>query len=123
MAEKRFSAIFVCLKPDMAVLRRECIAAGKGRWYAGSIKEEWIMKDGKWVPWRVIAAIIGVLAIAYLWATKDVAGIYSAMPGEALVPYIVTNMSVTLAKVGLMAFAIWVVKRGAALISRKKEPR
>ena len=81
------------------------------------------MKDGKWVPWRVIAAIIGVLAIAYLWATKDVAGIYSAMPGEALVPYIVTNMSVTLAKVGLMAFAIWVVKRGAALISRKKETR
>ena len=72
MAEKRFSAIFVCLKPDMAVLGRGCIAAGKGRWYAGFIKEEWIMKDGKWVPWRVIAAIIGVLAIAYLWATKDV---------------------------------------------------
>lgn len=48
---------------------------------------------------------------------------YCGRHGEALVPYIVTNMSVTLAKVGLMAFAIWVVKRGAALISRKKEPR
>ena len=51
------------------------------------------------------------------------AGMYCDRHGEALVPYVVTNMSVTLAKVGLMAFAIWVVKRGAALISRKKEPR
>ena len=81
------------------------------------------MKDGKWVPWRVIAAVIGVLAISYLWATKDVAGIYSAMPVEALVPYIVTNMSVTLAKVGLMAFVIWVVKRGAKLLSSKKKTK
>ncbi len=82
-----------------------------------------MMKDGKWVPWRVIAAILGVLAIAYLWATKDVAGIYSTMPAEALVPYIVTNMSVTLAKVGLMAFAIWVVKRSAGKLKSMKKAR
>ena len=81
------------------------------------------MKNGKWVPWRVIAAVIGVLAIAYMWSTKDLSSVYSAMPGEAVVPYIATNMAVMLAKVGLMTFAIWMVKKGINLFNSKKETK
>lgn len=81
------------------------------------------MKNGKWVPWRVIAAVIGVLAIAYMWSTKDLSSVYSAMPGEAVVPYIATNMAVMLAKVGLITFAIWLVKKGINLFNSKKETK
>ena len=81
------------------------------------------MKNGKWVLWRVIAAVIGVLAIAYMWSTKDLSSVYSAMPGEAVVPYIATNMAVMLAKVGLMTFAIWMVKKGINLFNSKKETK
>ena len=81
------------------------------------------MKNGKWVLWRVIAAVIGVLAIAYMWSTKDLSSVYSAMPGEAVVPYIATNMAVMLAKVGLMTFAIWLVKKGINLVSGKEKTK
>lgn len=78
------------------------------------------MKDGKWVPWRVMAGVLGVLAIAYLWSTKDMAAAYAALPPEAVVPYIITNVLVTLVKVAVMAAAIWLVKRGAEKIRQKK---
>lgn len=71
------------------------------------------MKDGKWVPWRVAVGILGVLAIAYLWSTKELAAAYAGMPAEAVVPFIVTNVLVTLAKVAAMAAAVWLIKRGA----------
>ena len=77
------------------------------------------MKNGKWVPWRVIAAVFGVLAIVYMWSTKDLSAVYSTMPGEAVVPYIATNMAVMLAKVGLMTGAIWGEWEGIDVVSRK----
>lgn len=81
------------------------------------------MKNGKWVPWRVVAAVIGVLSIVYMWSAKDLSAVYNAMPGEAVVPYIVTNMAVMLAKVGLMTFVIWLVRKGIDLVSRKEKTK
>ncbi len=78
------------------------------------------MKDGKWVPWRVAAGVLGVLAIVYLWSTKDVASVYSNLPAEALVPMLVTNVAVTLLKVAAIAGVVWSVKWLAKIISHKK---
>jgi len=78
------------------------------------------MKDGKWVPWRIVAGVLGVLAIVYMWSTKDMAAAYSSLPGEAVVPMIVTNMLVTLAKVGVIAAVVWAAKWAAGKIRHKK---
>lgn len=81
------------------------------------------MKNGKWVPWRICAGVLGVLAIAYMWSTKDVAAIYSSMPAEAVIPIVVTNFLVTLLKIGVLSAAVWAVKRVAGKIAHRKKPR
>ena len=78
------------------------------------------MKNGKWVPWRVCAGVLGVLAIAWLWTTKDVAAVYRALPAEAAVPVIMTNVLVTALKMGLVAAAAWAVKKAAWRIGQRK---
>lgn len=78
------------------------------------------MKDGKWVPWRVAAGVLGVLAIVYMWSTKDMAAAYSSLPGEVVVPMIVTNMLVTLAKVGVIAAVVGIGKWGLKKFAHKK---
>lgn len=78
------------------------------------------MKDGKLVPWRVCAFVLGVLAIAYMWATKDVTAVYSTLPAEAVIPMIVTNFAVTLLKVAVIAAVVWGVKRIAGKFAQRK---
>jgi hypothetical protein len=78
------------------------------------------MKSGKWVPWRICAGVLGVLAIVYMWSTKDLAAAYSHLPAEAAVPMIITNLAVTLAKVGLIAGTVWVFKSIAGKLAQRK---
>lgn len=51
-------------------------------------------------PWRVIIFVISILFIVFMWVKKDIAEIYTTMPGELIVPLIATNIAVSLMKVG-----------------------
>ena len=64
------------------------------------------MKTKKREPWRIIAGILGIGAIVYMWAEKDIASTYAALPKEQLLPVIVLSIAVTLLKVAAMAGGI-----------------
>ena len=65
--------------------------------------------------WRVIIFIISILFIVFMWVKKDVAEIYTAMPGEQIVPIIATTIAVSLLKAALFSGAIllikWIIKK------------
>lgn len=66
-------------------------------------------------PWRVIIFVISILFIVFMWVKKDIAEIYTTMPGELIVPLIATNIAVSLMKVGLFAGVVllikWIIKK------------
>lgn len=66
-------------------------------------------------PWRVIIFVISILFIVFMWVKKDIAEIYTTMPGELIVPLIATNIAVSLMKVGLIAGVVllikWIIKK------------
>ena len=45
-----------------------------------------------------------------MWVKNDVISIYSTMPKEQALPLIITTVAVSLLKVGVLAFLIWLVK-------------
>ena len=61
-------------------------------------------------PWRYVVAAISVIYIVYMWAQKDVAGIYAAMPAEQALPLVATTLAVSLAKVALLTGGILLAK-------------
>ena len=66
-------------------------------------------------PWRVIIFVISILFIVFMWVKKDIAEIYTTMPGELIVPIIATTIAVSLMKVGLFAGVVllikWIIKK------------
>ena len=57
--------------------------------------------------------MVGIAAIAfivYTWVKKDVAAQFAAMPGEDMLPMLITSVAVTVAKVALLAGAVLLVK-------------
>ena len=66
-------------------------------------------------PWRIVAGVLSVLLIVFMWAKKDVAVIYATMPKEQWIPLIVTTVLVTLLKVGAIAGGVlllrWIVRK------------
>ena len=68
------------------------------------------MKGKKREPWRIIAGILGVGAIVYMWTEKDIASACAALPKEQLLPMIVTSAAVTLLKVAAMTGGILLIR-------------
>ena len=66
-------------------------------------------------PGRVIIFVISILFIVFMWVKKDIADIYTTMPGEQIVPMIVTTIAVSLLKFALITGAIlllkWIMKK------------
>ena len=62
-------------------------------------------------PWRILAGILSIGYIVYMWVSKDVMGIYANMPEEQAAPLIVTTVLVSLLKVAAIAVGILLVKK------------
>lgn len=60
--------------------------------------------------WCTLVFIISILFIVFMWARKDVAAIYSTLPKEQIVPFVVTNVLVSLVKVGVIAGGVFLIK-------------
>lgn len=54
-------------------------------------------------PWRIVAAILSIAFIAFMWVENDVISIYTTMPQEQVLPLIVTTIVVSLLKIGAIA--------------------
>ncbi len=61
-------------------------------------------------PWRIIAFIISVLFIIFMWVKKDIVTIYTTMPTEQVVPLVVTTIAVSLLKVAAIAGGVLLIK-------------
>ena len=61
-------------------------------------------------PWRIVVGIAAIAFIVYTWVKKDVAAQFAAMPGEEMLPMLITSVAVTAAKVALLAGAVLLVK-------------
>ncbi len=61
-------------------------------------------------PWRIIAFIIAIAFIIFIWVKKDIAEIYATMPTEQIAPLIVTTIAVSLLKVAVIAGVILLIK-------------
>ena len=61
-------------------------------------------------PWRIVAFVISVAFIIFMWIKKDVAEIYATMPKEQIVPLVTTTIAVSLLKVAAIAGGILLVK-------------
>ena len=60
--------------------------------------------------WRIVVGIAAIAFIVYTWVKKDVAAQFAAMPGEEMLPMLITSVAVTAAKVALLAGAVLLVK-------------
>ena len=78
------------------------------------------MKEKKRESWRIVAGILAIGFIIYIWVEKDIASTYAAMPREQLLPLILTSATVTLLKVGMIAGGILLVKWIIGKIKRKQ---
>lgn len=65
-----------------------------------------MMHRQKKEPWRIILGIISVAFIVIMWIKKDIAGIFSTMPSEAILPMIITTIGVSAVKVVAIAAVI-----------------
>ena len=61
-------------------------------------------------PWRIIAFVISITFIAFLWIKKDVSSIYASVTQEQMLPFIATTVAVSLLKVGIIAGSILLLK-------------
>ena len=60
------------------------------------------MNTPKKEPWRIVAAVLGLLFIAFLWIKKDIVAVYASIPDEQLAPMIATTVAVSLLKIGAL---------------------
>ena len=80
------------------------------------------MKSGnqkKVEPWRIVVFILGVLLIVAMWAQKDIAGAYAALPKEQMVPMVATTAAVSLVKVAVIAGGILLFRWIAGKVLKK----
>ena len=77
------------------------------------------MQEKKREPWLIVVCILGIGAIVYMWAEKDIASTYAALPKEQLLPMIVTSAAVTLLKIAAMAGGILLIKWIIGKLKRK----
>lgn len=70
-------------------------------------------------PWRIVAFIVGVLFIIYMWVKKDIVAIYTTMPEEQVVPMMITTIAVTLIKVVAITGGLLLIKWIVGKIRKK----
>ena len=70
-------------------------------------------------PWRIIAFVIAVAFIIFMWVKKDIANIYATVPSEQIAPLVVTTIAVSLLKVAAIAVAVLLIKWIAGKIKKK----
>ena len=70
-------------------------------------------------PWRIVAFIVAVLFIIFMWVKKDVAAIYTTTPAEQVVPMLVTTIAVTLIKVAAITGGLLLIKWIVGKIRKK----
>ena len=68
------------------------------------------MKSVERKPRRIIIGILSIAVIAYMWIEKDVLGLWSGISNEDLLPLLMTNGVVMIAKIAILAGAIYVIK-------------
>ena len=61
-------------------------------------------------PWRMIVGMISFAFIAYMWVKKDISSIYTTMPSERVVPFIVLTITVSLIKLSAIAGISFLIK-------------
>ena len=80
------------------------------------------MKNGsekKVRQWRIIAFVISVAFIIFMWVRKDISSIYATMPQEQIAPLVFTTVAVSLLKVTLIAGGILLIKQIVCKIKKK----
>lgn len=75
-------------------------------------------KSQKKPAWRIAAFVMGVAAIAFMWAGKDVAGSFEGMSAAEALPVAAVSIAVTLVKVALMTGAVLLIKWPAGKIKK-----
>lgn len=76
------------------------------------------MKKIERKPRRIAVAVLSVIVIAIMWARKDVLGLWSGISSEDLLPLLLTNGVVMIAKIVFLAGGIYIIK---LLFSRVKK--
>ena len=68
------------------------------------------MKSVEKKPRRIVIAILSVCVIAYMWIKKDVLGLWTEVGAEDALPFLLTNIGVTLIKIAVLAGLVYLVK-------------
>lgn len=71
-------------------------------------------------PWRMIAFVIAVLWILFMWLKKDIMTIYTIMPKEQIAPLIATTVAVSLMKVAAIAGGLLLIKWIVSKFQKKR---
>ena len=79
------------------------------------------MKNSIPKPLRIILFAAGVIWIAAMWATKDIAATLAAVPAEAAIPMIVISLLITLLKIAIYAAVILLIKWLAGKLGGRKK--
>ena len=79
------------------------------------------MKSIEKKPRRIVIAILSVCVIAYMWIKKDVLGLWTEVGAEDALPFLVTNIGVTLIKIAVLAAAVYFIKKIAVKIANKSK--
>ena len=72
--------------------------------------EDTVMKGKKVEPWRLVVGSISIAYIIFMWVKKDIVADLSAIPAEALLPLILTNVGVSLLKILAIAAVVFLIK-------------
>lgn len=68
-------------------------------------------KNGRKIePWQIIVGAIAIAYIIFMWIRNDVFAIFAAMPKEQILPMILANIFVSLAKVAVIAGALLIIR-------------
>ncbi|MBR3611153.1 MAG: hypothetical protein IKL57_06845 [Oscillospiraceae bacterium] len=79
------------------------------------------MKSIERKPRRIVLAIISIVVIAIMWIKKDVLGLWSGISSEDILPLLMTNGLVMLAKIAVLAVGIYLIKIAAAKIKNRNK--
>ena len=77
------------------------------------------MEHRKKEPWRIVAGVLAIGFIVYMWVKKDIVSIYTTMPEEQILPLIATTVAVTLLKVAAITGGILLIKWLLGRIKKK----
>ena len=78
------------------------------------------MNNNKKEPWRIIAFIIGVICIIYMFVTKN-SGADTTITAEQTAPAMITGVVVTVVKFAILAAVVFIGKHVISKIKNKEK--